>query len=127
MSLLARAGVGVDRPSTGRHPIELLTSTCTDVAVRTHVPVKVGLQVVLVPIAGADEVMRAIARAVWPDDPSPLEEQEYVAGVAASRLDEAVQILQSFREDDEARQEAFKALTGTDLLVQFGEASCARS
>jgi len=32
-----------------------------------------------------DRVMRALARACWPDDPSPLEEQGYVAGCEEGR------------------------------------------
>jgi hypothetical protein len=55
-------------------------SACTTVAVRTHVPVRVGLDLVLIPVAGADEVMRAIGRAVWPWDPPPMEDQAYEQG-----------------------------------------------
>lgn len=80
--LLERAGFG-QRSATGRHPIEVLTqqSRCSDVAVRTHFPVRVGMGVVLVSRAEADRVMREIAAQAWPDDPSPLEEEGYVTGV----------------------------------------------
>lgn len=162
-TMLERAGIGRPAAPTGRHPIEVLAgarwSKCTDIAVRTHIPVRVGLGVVLVPIDEADRVIRGIARQAWPDDPSPLEEDGYRAGFTATeamclevhelqvhvrylrhlltemdeaafqqraalvlRMAEVVKILQSFREDDEARQEAFKVLTGTELLIQFGEA-----
>jgi len=138
--MLERAGLGRTVGTAGRHPIEALTarkvSACTDLAVRTHAPVQIGFDLVLIPMEHADQIMRAIARAVWPDDPSPLEDQGYRAGAdwwGTSSLarchedlhgqrDEAIEILQSFRQDDEARQEAFRALTGAELLVRFGEA-----
>lgn len=126
----------------GRHQIDRLfdevlggSSQCTDVAVRTHVPVRIGFDMVLIPIDEADQIMRAIARAAWPNDSSPLEDEGYRAGAdwwgtssiarchedLHRQRDEAIEILQSFRHDDEARQEALKALTGSDLLIQVGD------
>jgi hypothetical protein len=135
-NLLALARVGEARVKTGRHPIERLVSSCTDVAVRTHIPVLIDFQLVLIPIGGADQAMRAIARSVWPDDPSPMEEREYLAGAAdgtnsgsswreqvEGQRENAIEILMSNRPDAEARAEAFKALTGAELLVLVDEVS----
>lgn len=66
-------------------------SDCTDLAVRTHVPVMIDGLPVLIPLAGADRVMRDIAAVRWPDDPSPLEEQGDLAGDEA--VEDAVAIL----------------------------------
>jgi len=116
--LLHRAGMGVPWPTRGRGPIERLTpSRCTDLAVRTHVPVVIDLHVVLVPMADADQVMRAIGRAVWPDDPSPLEEIAHWEGSRDAdelfdRIEAAVHVLKTYVFDDAARKAALGILTG---------------
>lgn len=93
-----------------------LESTCTDVAVRTHVPVQIGLDAVLIPIEDATEVMRSIAAAVWPDDPSPMEESAYVSGYASASQPvlDAIQILAAGDRDDPARWQQEQALDVLD-------------
>lgn len=94
-----------------------LESTCTDVAVRTHVPVQIGLDTVLIPLADADRIMRDIAAAVWPGDPSPLEEDGWLAGHRP--VLEAIEILAPGERDDPSRWQQEQALdvldpTGTE-------------
>jgi hypothetical protein len=131
-SLLVMAGIGAPRRSTGRHPIELLTrtSSCTDIAVRTHVPVVIDLHLVLVPVAEADRVMRAIGRAVWPADPSPLEEEGHRAGsrdadALFGDIQAAVCVLSAaFVSDRDARVTALALLTGNEeCLLPWRSAS----
>jgi hypothetical protein len=89
-----------------------------DLVVRTHVPVRVGLGVVLVPLGEADRVMRDIARGAWPDDPSPLEEQ--VHREAEELIYEAVDVLATGeREDDERWQEALEILDPCGVIRRY--------